>query len=106
MSSGNIISATDIINLIVGGIDKTTLETKLTASNWISTSARGGSKSGSGTIWTSPNNQSSVRIMTKPDGSCYARGYNRPGGDAPGEKALNAFGQPGTRVETHFILLP
>jgi hypothetical protein len=27
--------------------------------------------------------------MTKPDGSCYARGYNRPGGGAPGEKTMN-----------------
>ncbi|MEH2268978.1 MAG: hypothetical protein V7K68_11165 [Nostoc sp.] len=106
MPSGNILTATDIINLIVGGIDKTTLETELTASNWISTPARGGSKSGSGTIWTSSNNQSSVRIMTKPDGSSYARVYNGSGGGAPGEQPLNTFGQPGTRVETHFILLP
>lgn len=44
--------------------------------------------------------------MTKPDGSSYARVYNGPGGGAPGEQPLNTFGQPGNRVETHFILLP
>jgi hypothetical protein len=60
----------------------------------------------SGNIWTSPNNQCSVRIMTKPDGSSYARVYNGSGGGAPGEQPLNAFGNPGTRAETHFILLP
>jgi hypothetical protein len=106
MPSGNILTATDVLNLLVSGIDKTTLETELTASAWISTPARGGSKSGSGTICTCPNNQSSVRIMTKPDGSSYTRVYNGPGGGAPGEQPLNALGQPGIRAETHFILLP
>ncbi|OCR01301.1 hypothetical protein BCD67_12335 [Oscillatoriales cyanobacterium USR001] len=106
MPSGNILTAADVINLLISGIDKTTLENELTASAWISTPARGGSKSGGGKIWTSPNNQSSVRIMTKPDGSSYTRVYNGPGGGAPGEQPLNALGKPGTRAETHFILLP
>jgi hypothetical protein len=106
MPSGNILSAADVLNLLVSRIDKTTLENELTASAWISTPARGGSKSGSGQIWTSPNNQCSVRIMTKPDGSSYTRVYNGPGGGAPGEQPLNALGKPGTRAETHFILLP
>jgi hypothetical protein len=75
MPSGNILTAADVLNLLVIGIDKTTLETELTVSVWISTLARGGSKSGGGKIWTSPNNQSSLRIMTKPDGSSYARVY-------------------------------
>jgi hypothetical protein len=44
--------------------------------------------------------------MTKPDGSSYTRVYNGPGGGAPGEQPLNALGKPGTRAETHFILLP
>ena len=97
---------TDVLNLLVSRIDKTTLENKLTASAWISTLARGGSESGGGKIWTSPNNQSSVRIMTKPDGSSYTRVYNGPGGGAPGEQPLNKLGKPGTRAETHFPLLP
>ncbi|TVP62317.1 MAG: hypothetical protein EA343_11390 [Nodularia sp. (in: Bacteria)] len=101
----DIFDAEDILNLLVSGINKTTLETELTASNWISTPARGGSKSGSGMIWTSPDNQSSMRIMTQSHGSSYARVYNGPGGGAPGEQPLNAFGQPGTRAETHFNLL-
>ena len=76
MSSGSILTVTDVLNFLVSGIDKTTLETELTASGWIFTPARGGSKSGAGTIWTSPNTQYSVRIMTQPDGSSYARVYN------------------------------
>lgn len=106
MPSGNILTAADVLILLVRGIDKTTLETELTASAWISTLAKGGSKSGSGKIWTSPNNQCSVRIMTKPNGSSYARVYNDPGGGAPGEQPLNQSGKPGTRTDTHFILLP
>ncbi len=106
MPSGNIITASDVLNFLITGIDKTTLATELTASGWISTTARGGSISGSGEIWTSPNNQYSIRIMTKPDGSSYSRVYNGPGGGAPGEQPLNALGKPGTRAETHFNLLP
>ncbi|MGL5061983.1 MAG: hypothetical protein ACRC62_18585 [Microcoleus sp.] len=67
MSSGNILTVTDVLNLLVSGIDKTTLETELTASGWISTPARGG---------------------------------------APGEQPLNSSGKPGSRADTHFILLP
>jgi len=106
MSSGNILSAIDVLNLLVSGIDKTTLETQLIADRWIPTPARGGSKSGQGIIWTSPDNLCSVRIMTKPDGSSYTRVYNGPGGGAPGEQPLNALGKPGNRAETHFILIP
>lgn len=43
--------------------------------------------------------------MTQSHGSSYARVYNGPGGGAPGEQPLNAFGQPGSRAETHFNLL-
>jgi len=78
MSLGNILSAIDVLNLLVSGIDKTTLETQLIADRWIPTPARGGSKSGQGIIWTSPDNLCSVRIMTKPDGSSYTRVYNGP----------------------------
>jgi len=53
MSLGNILSAIDVLNLLVSGIDKTTLETQLIADRWIPTPARGGSKSGQGIIWTS-----------------------------------------------------
>ena len=107
MSSGNILTVTDVLNFLVSGIDKINLETELTASGLISTPARGGSKSGAGTIWTSPNTQYSVRIMTQPDGSSYARVYNNsPGGGAPAEQPLNASGKPGSRGDTHFILLP
>jgi len=106
MSSGNILTVTDVLNFLVSGIDKINLETELTASGWISTPARGGSKSGAGTIWTNPNTQYSVRIMTQPDGSSYARVYNGPGGGAPAEQPLNASGKPGSRGDTHFILLP
>ncbi|MCT7969814.1 hypothetical protein NG799_26215 [Laspinema sp. D1] len=106
MPSGNILTAIDVLNLLGKGIDKTTLEITLTASGWTSTLAQGGSKSGQGNIWTSPGHQCSVRIMSKPDGSCYARVYNGPGGGAPGEQPLNAFGKPGTRGETHFSLIP
>ncbi|MEG3929728.1 MULTISPECIES: hypothetical protein [unclassified Microcoleus] len=45
MPSGNILTAADVLNLLVSGIDKTTLENELTASAWISTPARGGSNS-------------------------------------------------------------
>ncbi len=106
MPSGNILTATDVLNLLVSGIDKTTLETELTASGWTSIPARGGSQSGQGTIWTSRDLLWSVRIMTQPNNISYSRVYNGPGGGAPGEQSLNALGKPGTRQETHFILLP
>lgn len=106
MSSGNILAVTDVLNFLVSGIDKITLETELTTSGWISTPARGGSKSGAGKIWTSPDTQYSVRIMTQPTGSSYARVYSGPGGGAPGEQPLNSSGKPGSRGDTHFILLP
>jgi len=106
MSSGNILTAIDVLNQLVNGIDKTTLETELITSGWTSTPARGGSKSGQGTIWTSPNNQCSVRIMIQPNGLSYVRVYNGPGGGDPGEQPLNASGKPGSRRDTHFILLP
>ncbi|NET91481.1 MAG: hypothetical protein F6K45_25945 [Kamptonema sp. SIO1D9] len=60
MSSGNILTAIDVLNLLVKGINKTTLEAEFTASGWTSTRARGGSKSGQGKIWTSPDRQCSV----------------------------------------------
>lgn len=104
MPSSSILTATDVLNLLVSGIDKTTLETELTISGWTATPAVGGSKSGSGTIWSSPNATCSVRIMTKPDASSYARVYNGPGGGAPGEQPLNALGKPGSRAVTHFLL--
>ena len=106
MSSGNILTVTDVLNFLVSGINKITLETELTASGWISTPARGDSKSGAGTIWTSPNTQYNVRMMTQPDGSSYARVYNDPRGCAPAEQPLNASEKPGSRGDTHFILLP
>lgn len=106
MPSSNIFTAKDVINLLVNGINKTRLEEKLTASGWTATPARGGSKSGSGTIWSSPNLQCSVRVMNKTDGSSYARVYNGPGGGAPGEQALNPLAKPASRQETHFILIP
>lgn len=106
MPSGNILTAADVLNLLINGIDKTTLETELIASGWTSTPAQGGSKSGQGKIWTCPDNQCSVRIMTQPDGSSYVRVYNGPGGGAPGEQPLNSSGKPGSHRETHFILLP
>ncbi|MEG3862620.1 hypothetical protein, partial [Microcoleus sp. herbarium12] len=49
---------------------------------------------------------SSVRIMTQPDGSSYARVYSGAGGGAPAEQPLNASEKPGSRADTHFILLP
>ncbi|WP_204103027.1 MULTISPECIES: hypothetical protein [Spirulina sp. CCY15215] len=104
MSSGTIKTAIDVLNLLVSHIDKTTLETELMNSGWIFAIAKGGTKSGTGKIWTSPDRQCSVRIMTKPDASSYARVYNGAGGGAPGEPALNALGQPGNRTETHFFL--
>lgn len=106
MRSGNTLTATDVLNLLVGGIDKTALETELAASGWTFALARGGSKSGQGKIWTNPSDRCSVRIMTKADGSSYARVYNGPGGGAPGEQPLKASGQPGSRGETHFTLVP
>ena len=106
MSSETIKTAIDVLNLLVSSIDKTTLETELINSAWTFAIARGGSKSGTGKIWTSPDCQCSVRIMTKPDGSSYARVYNGAGGGAPGEQALNALSQPGNRTETHFPLIP
>lgn len=104
MSSGTIKTAIDVLNLLVSGIDRTTLETEFINSGWTFAIARGGSKSGTGKIWTNPDRQCSVRIMTKSDGSSYARVYNGAGGGAPGEQALNALGQPGNRRETHFLL--
>ena len=106
MPSGKIVTAIDALNLLINGINKTTLETELIASGWISTPAQGGSKSGQGTIWTSPDAQWSVRIMTQPNGSSYVRVYNGSGGGAPGEQPLNSSGKPGSRQKTHFILLP
>ncbi|MEZ2229612.1 MAG: hypothetical protein ACBR50_25490 [Microcoleus sp.] len=44
--------------------------------------------------------------MTQPDGLSYARVYNGPGGGAPAEQPLNPSGKPGSRGDTHFILLP
>ena len=85
--ASKIITATDVLILLVNGINKITLETELTRSGWTATPARGGSKSGSGTIWSSPNATCSVRIMTK-DVSSYARVYNGPGGGAPGEQPV------------------
>lgn len=105
MPPSNILTATDVINLLVSGINKTTLESQLAVSGWTATPARGGSKSGSGTIWSSPNLQCSVRVMNKPNGSSYARVYNGPGGGAPGEQALNALAKPASRQETHFTLI-
>lgn len=102
--SNKISTPTDVLTLLVNGIDKITLETELTTSGWTATPALGGSKSGSGTIWSSPNATCSVRIMTKPDGSSYARVYNGPGGGVPGEQPLNALAKPGSRAETHFPL--
>jgi len=106
MPSGNILTAIDALNQLINGIDKTTLETELIASGWTSTPAQGGSKSGQGTIWTSVDTQCSVRIMTQRDGSSYVRVYNGPGGGAPGEQPLNSSGKPGSRRDSHFILLP
>lgn len=106
MPSSQILTAADVLNLLVSGIEKTSLEAKLTASGWTGTPARGGSKSGSGTIWSSPNATCSVRIMTQPDASSYARVYNGPGGGAPGEQPLNLLAKPGSRTETHFPLIP
>ena len=54
MSSGNILTVTDVLNFLVSGIHKITLEAELTASGWIFTPARGGSKSGAGTISDKP----------------------------------------------------
>jgi len=34
MPSGNILTATDALNRLINGIDKTTLETELIASGW------------------------------------------------------------------------
>lgn len=105
MSSDRLITALDVLALLIEGIDQTTLETKLMASAWTAIAARGGSKSGQGHIWINPGSQCSVRIMSKPNGSCYARVYNGPGGGGPGEQPLNELGQPGTRRETHFLLI-
>ena len=105
MASSKILTATEVLNLLVSGIDKTSLEAQLTTSGWAPTPARGGSKSGSGTIWSNPGATCSVRIMTKPDTSSYARVYNGPGGGAPGEQPLNALAKPGSRTETHFPLI-
>jgi len=105
MPSGRLVTALDVLTLLIEGVDKTTLETELIASAWTAIAARGGSKSGQGHIWSSPGSQCSVRIMSQIDGSCYARVYNGPGGGAPGEQPLNASGQPGTRGETHFLLI-
>ncbi|EDX71003.1 hypothetical protein MC7420_6603 [Coleofasciculus chthonoplastes PCC 7420] len=44
--------------------------------------------------------------MTQRDGSSYVRVYNGPGGGAPGEQPLNSSGKPGSRRDSHFILLP
>ncbi|HAN73180.1 MAG TPA: hypothetical protein DCQ51_16970 [Planktothrix sp. UBA8407] len=105
MSSENLLTSTDVLHLLVKGIDKTTLEAKLSISSWTFTLAQGGSKSGQGKIWISPNSQCSVRIMTQPNGLSYVRVYNGPGGGAPGEQPLNGLGKPGSRRETHFYLI-
>ena len=106
MPSGRILTAIDVLQLLVQGIDKATLENELIASSWTyDRPARGGSKSGEGKIWKNPDNRCSVRLMTKPNNSSYVRVYNGPGGGAPGEQPLNKFGQPGSRRETHFPLI-
>lgn len=105
MSSGNTFTAADLLSQIGSGISKTDLEAELTASGWTQTPEES-QESGSGWIWTSPDSKCSIRVMTRPDASSYARVYNGLGGGSPGEQALNLASQPGTGSDTHFLLPP
>lgn len=126
-ASSKILNAKGVLELIEGGVSKTSLEARLIASGWYDVHGHHGGNQR--VIWTNPSpHNESVRIMTDEHGSAYARAYNGPTGGGrwggeqntkgkwvnplvPGEQPLvldpntgNAI--PGSKDATHPPLLP
>jgi hypothetical protein len=92
------------------GTTKEDLVNALQQAGWTETAAQGGAKSGTGQIFTDPQTGDTVRVMTRPDGTSYARMQNFSGnyltsdGSIPKAPRGQTLSSQEVRNLTHFNL--